>query len=55
MNNENDQIAKYCRLHLNLDEDTLDAEGYYASLPLSIIDTIFSIRVRYDSTERTVK
>jgi hypothetical protein len=55
MNNEIDQIAKYCRTILHLDEDTLDAEGYYNNLPLSVIDTIFSIGARYESTELTVK
>lgn len=55
MNNEITQIAKYCRTHLHLDEDTLDSEGYYNSLPLSVIDTIFSIGAKYESTELTIK
>ncbi len=55
MSNEIDQIAKYCRAHLDLDQDSLDAEGYYRSLPLSEIDTIYSIGARYKSTELTVK
>lgn len=55
MNNKISQVAEYCRTHLNLDEDILDTEGYYNSLPLSVIDTIFSIGAKYESTELTVK
>src|ERR1700682_4622399 len=32
-----------------------DAAYEYASLPLCVIDSVFSIGVRYESTERTVK
>jgi len=56
MNNNNIiQLAQFCRTYLNMDEDTLDAEGYYRSLPFSVIDTVFSIGARYESTELTVK
>jgi hypothetical protein len=55
MRNEIFQVAEYCRTHLDLDEDILDSEGYYNSLPLSIIDTIFSIGAKYESTELAVK
>lgn len=55
MENDIEKIARYCRANLNLNEDILDAEGYYSCLPLCVIDTIFSIGVRYESTEQTVK
>jgi len=49
------QIADHCRNHLDLNVDRLDAEGYYVSLPLCVIDTVYSIGARYQSTELTVK
>lgn len=55
MNNQITQTAEYCRAHLDLENDTLDSQGFYNSLPLSVIDTIFSIGARYESTELTVK
>jgi hypothetical protein len=49
------QIVQYCQIHLKL-KDAVDAEAYsYRSLPFCVIDTIYSIGARYQSTERTVK
>lgn len=48
-------IADYCKSKLDLTEANLSAEYYYQSLPLCVIDAIFSIGVRYSSTENTVK
>jgi hypothetical protein len=39
---------------LNLAEVNLGREHFYASLPLCIIDAVFSIGVRYEGTKRTV-
>lgn len=49
------QISDYCRCHLNLNVDILDADGYYTHLSLCVIDTVFSIGARYQSTDLTVK
>jgi len=50
------QIVEYCRAHLPLDQaERLDEEGYYHSLPLCVIDTVFSIGARYTSTLATVQ
>lgn len=52
---EPQQLADYCRSHLSL-HNTQAAEEYgYSSLPLCVIDAVFSIGVRYVSTENTVK
>ena len=40
---------------VRLNEARLPDEYYYASIPLCIIDAVFSIGVRYESTRRTVR
>ncbi len=51
-----DAITAYCRAHLDLAQAVLtDNAYYYYSLPLCVIDTVFSIGVRYSSTEATVR
>src|ERR1700684_1819151 len=47
-------VAAAADQKLNLAEATLGREHSYASLPLCIIDAVFSIGVRYESTKRTV-
>ena len=47
-------IANHCREKLQLDDAKLADEYYYRSLPLCVIDTIFSIGARYQSTRLTV-
>ena len=51
-----DTITAYCRAHLDLTQAILTDQAYsYYSLPLCVIDAIFSIGVRYSSTEATVR
>mgnify|MGYP001346010751 CR=1 FL=1 len=48
-------FISYCRSNLDFSNLT-KAEAYgYHNLPLCIIDAVFSIGVRYTSTENTVK
>ena len=48
------QICNECENTFQLDKLSLGASYYYASLPLCIIDAVFSIGVRYTSTKNTV-
>ena len=47
-------LAQFCRDHLELGEIKLGSEYGYSSVPLCVIDAVFSIGVRYSSTENTV-
>ena len=47
-------IASYCEENLNLDDLELSEGYYYQSLPLCVIDAVFSIGVKYESTRNTV-
>jgi len=47
------EIAEYCMLNLDLNR-TLPDDYYYQSLPLCIIDSVFSINANYNSTRNTV-
>jgi hypothetical protein len=51
-----DNLVAHIRRNLG-DLNTVhpDAVFHYASLPICVIDAVFSIGVRYASTERTVK
>jgi len=57
MLSENDivTIAAYCKDKLDLANATLNDEYYYQSLPLCVIDAVFSMGARYSSTENTVR
>jgi hypothetical protein len=49
-------LTKHIRASLpDLKTARLSKEYYYASLPLCVIDAVFSIGVRYESTQNTVK
>jgi hypothetical protein len=49
-------LLRYIKLKLiGLHEARLPDEYYYASLPLCVVDAVFSIGVRYESTRRTVR
>lgn len=48
------QLADYCRAKLPLAEIEVSSGAAYPNLPLCIIDTIYSINVRYTSTQNTV-
>ncbi len=51
-----DTITAYCRTKLDLTQAILTDQAYsYYSLPLCVIDAVFSIGVRYSSTEATVR
>jgi hypothetical protein len=47
-------IAEYARKVLPLSSAKLSEEYFYQSLPLCIIDAVFSIGVKYDSTREVV-
>ncbi len=47
-------VAAYCRSVLNLADAKLGDEHHYQSLPLCVIDTIYSINANYTSTRNTV-
>ena len=49
-----DDLVNYSKANLSLGGAKLSDEYYYDSLPLCLIDAIFSIGVRYSSTFKTV-
>jgi hypothetical protein len=51
----NKVIADYCRQVLKLAEARLSDPYFYMSLTLCMIDAVFSIRARYETTMSTVK
>jgi hypothetical protein len=52
---EIEQIVLHCKSVLDLREAHQVDEFHYASLPLCVIDAVFSIGVRYGSTENVVR
>jgi hypothetical protein len=48
-------IAVFCKTKLDLANTLLGDEYYYQSIPLCIIETVFSIAARYESTIMTVR
>ena len=48
-------IANSCTEYLNLETSELGSEYYYASVPLCVVDSIFSINARYESVTKVVK
>jgi hypothetical protein len=48
-------LAEYCRTTLDLSSSKLGEEYYFQSLPLCVIETVFSIGARYESTVQTVR
>lgn len=51
---ESQQVVECCQINLNWANETLPDEYFYQSLPLCIIDAVFSIGVKYDSTRNVV-
>jgi hypothetical protein len=49
------QFTKACHEKLELENARLSESYYYASLPLCVVDSIFSIGVRYSSVVNTVQ
>ena len=52
---EAEVVSQYCRHKLDLGGSVKPEEPNYASLPLCIVDTVYSIGALYSSTDRTVK
>src|ERR1700752_3065964 len=52
--NDIEVLVDYCKRTLPLTELTTERE-FYQSLPLCVIDTVFSINAHYQSTIRTVQ
>ena len=48
-------LTAYCRTQLDFTNLQLDQAYFYQSLPLCVIDAVYSIGVRYSSTEYTVQ
>ena len=48
-------VADYCKRHLSLDKAVLGDEYYYQSLPLCIIDAVFSIGIKYQTVQKVVQ
>ena len=53
-NRDSQMLAEYCRKCLDLSQVALSAEYGYDNLLLCIIDAIYSINARYESTEAVV-
>ena len=49
------RIADYCEQVLDLSQAKLSNEYFYQSLPLCMIDAVFSLGARYEGTRETVK
>lgn len=49
------EISKYCINKLDLNNTKLSNEYYYSSLPLCIIDAVFSISIKYTTTQNVVQ
>ena len=48
-------LAEYCDLALDLENASHGDEHFYQSLPLCVIDAVYSIGVNYEGTRRTVQ
>lgn len=49
------QFKEFCSRFLDINNAKLGDEGFYQSLPLCIIDSVYSIGVKYEGTRHTVK
>ncbi|UPW84921.1 hypothetical protein [Lysinibacillus sp. Ag94] len=54
LNKDNNKIAVFCEEVLELESAKLPDEYYYPNLPLCVIDSVFSIGVRYEGVKNTV-
>ena len=52
--NETEKLLGLIRREIELEQATLPEEYYYQSLPLCVIDAVFSIGVKYESVRNTV-
>ncbi len=55
MPTEAHRLANATRASIDLSNAKLSDEFYYSSLPLCVVDAVFSIGVRYESVQATVK
>lgn len=55
LSGEIEQVVQHCKSVLDLVDAHRVDEFHYASLPLCVIDAVFSIGVRYGSTENVVR
>jgi hypothetical protein len=49
------KLTTYCLINLDFTNLQLDQAYFYLSLPLCVIDAVYSIGVRYSATEATVR
>jgi len=49
------EIANFANENIKLHDYKLDAEYYYQSLPLCVIDSVYSIGVKYEIVKKTIK
>ena len=49
-----EEVAQFCNEHLALTQPILSNSYYYQSLPICVIDAVFSIGVRYSGVEKVV-
>jgi hypothetical protein len=49
------EVAEHCERVLPLATASLGNEFYYQSLPLCVIDAVFSIGVRYEGVQNVIK
>ncbi|MGH9670467.1 MAG: hypothetical protein ACRD3A_10185 [Terriglobales bacterium] len=54
-NNDVDRLMRHAEANIDLAEAAKGPPSYWASLPLCIIDSVFSIRARYSGVVRVVK
>ncbi|MDK2982074.1 MAG: hypothetical protein PWQ55_2421 [Chloroflexota bacterium] len=48
------KLTAYCRMHLDLETQPLDYVTFYASLPLAVVDAVFSNGGHYNATKHAV-
>jgi len=48
-------VAEFCEQHLNLRGASLGDEYFYQSLPLCVIDAVYSVGVKYEAVQNVVK
>ncbi|WP_200763015.1 hypothetical protein [Nitrosophilus alvini] len=51
---DNKLFVEYCKEKLDLENAVLSHEYYYMSLPLCVIDAVYSIGIRYEVTKKVV-
>jgi len=54
METEIKKVVELCKNKLDLKNGTLGDEYYYSSLPLCVIDAVFSIGVKYSGTQNVI-